>query len=284
MSAQPTKDPLRDQVVALRQREREIRDELAALTSELEHNETEQRRLKHLLVTDTQTHVRLPTSTPRSARRVLYEMGSFTISFAAKRLGWTEKQLKELVKIMECEKPPALERTGKYGGQVVFAYTGPAIDDDPSAERAAAQYEALRQWALMQTTTFTPAQGAAVCETKKSVALQAFRLMQEAGTLEDRGPTQDMPIFAVVGLDAPELLPPKLTVVQDDEPKVWSKIPQVQELLEACDKGDLAISETDKHWAVENLDGTRVVFDKKPQNREAMLQLRGRLRRMGAKL
>lgn len=284
MSTQPAKDPLRDQVLALRQREREIRDEQAALSAELEHNESEQRRLKHLLVTDAQTHVRLPTSTPRSARRLLYEMDTWTIGFAAKKLGWTEKQLKELVKIMECEKPPALERVGRYGGQITFKYTGPPIEDDPQAEQAAAQYEALRQWALMQTTTFTPAQGAAVCDTKKSVALQAFRLLQEAGALEDRGPTQDMPIFAVVGIDAPELTPPMLTVVQDDEPKVWSKIPQVQEVLAACHKGDLAISGTDKHWAVENLDGTRVVFDKKPPNREEMLQLRGRLRRMGAKL
>lgn len=278
MSAQPDRNPLRDEVLALRHREREIRDELAALTAELEHNEAEQRRLKHLLVTNARVHV--PASTHYGARRMLFQMGSFTVNFAAKRLGWTTDQLKELLNAMEYEKPPSIEAYGRYGRELMFRYVGPPIDDDPAADAAAAEYEALRTWALTQTTTFTPPQGAAACNTKKSTALQAFRLLQETGALEDCGPTRDMPIFRVVGVTEP----PTLTVVPD-RPRVTSKVPQMQQLLDACYKSEvLTVAETEKHYAVTNLEGTRAVFDKKPPSREEMLQLRGRLRRMGAKL
>lgn len=288
----PAKRTLRDQMLTLRHRERELEEELAAttrrITAELEHNRSEQRRIKHLLVTDVKSRGRLKTSGPRAGRRVLSQLGSFTFGFARGRLGWEDDELKQLIEVMECEKPPSIERAGKYNRQQVYRYVGPPIEEDAEADKAEAEFQDLRTWALSQTTAFTPAQGAAACETARSTALRAFRRLQEAGALIDKGPTQDTPIFSVAGVDVPDFAtPPALKVVEDPEPakpEVYSKIPQVQELLAAAAASGLTVTTTGRHHSVENLEGERVVFETKPPSREAMLALRGRIRRMGAKL
>lgn len=274
---------LRDRLLALRHRERELEETMHNATTELEENRAEQQRAKHLLVTDVKTNVRLPTTGPRAGRRVLSQLGTFTIPLAQSRLGWKRQELTALMDAMECETPPTLERLGRFERQQVFRYVGPPIASDPEVDRADAEYESLKAWALSQTTTFTPAQGAAACETSKTTALRAFRQLGESGALTDRGPTRDRPIFAVTGIDVPTT-PPALTVVQDDDPPTFSKIPQIQELLVAADAAGLQVTTTDRHHAVEALDGDRVVFDIKPQGREAMLALRGKIRRMGASL
>lgn len=288
---EPTaKRTLRDQMLTLRHRERELEDELSGVTRritlELEENRSEQRRIKHLLVTDVKANVRLKTTGPRAGRRVLSQLGTFTFGFARARLGWDDAELKQLIDVMECEKPPTIERTGRFGGQQVFQYVGPPIEEDTEADKAEAEFLDLRTWALSQTTAFTPAQAAAACETSRSSALRALRRLQEAGVLIDKGPTQDTPIFTVAGVDVPNPAapPPVLKVVEDEPPKVYSKIPQVQELLAAAAASGLAVDTTGRHHSVENLEGERVVFETKPPTREAMLALRGKIRRMGAKL
>lgn len=275
---------LRDRLLALRHRERELEETASATAAELKENHAEQERVKHLLVSDVKTNVRVPTTGPRAGRRVLSQLGTFTMPLAQRRLGWSRAELKTLMDAMECEMPPSLERLGKFESQQMFRYIGPPISSDPEVERAEAEYESLKAWALSQTSTFTPAQGAAACDTSKSAALRAFRQLQDGGSLTDRGPTTDMPIFAVTGVDVPDpAQPPAVTVVADAEPTVFSKIPQIQELLAAADAAGLQITTTDRHHAVESLDD-RVVFDVKPQSREKMLALRGKIRRMGAKL
>lgn len=278
---------LRDRLLALRHRERELEETARATAAELEDNRAEQGRVKHLLTTDTKTAVRLPTSGPRAGRRVLAQLGVFTLPLAQTRLGWSRKELKTLIDAMECESPPALERLERFEGKQMFRYVGPTIDSDPEVDRAEAEYESLKAWALSQTTTFTPAQGAAACDTSKTAALRAFRQLQEGGALVDRGPTQDMPLFAVTGVDVPDPAQPPIAVVKEDngdEPPEFSKIPQIQELLAAAHIAGLQVTTTGRHHAVEALDGQRVVFDIKPQGREAMLALRGKIRRMGVKL
>lgn len=279
-------ESLRDQMLALRQHERELNEQIRVATAELEHNRSEQRRLKDLLVTDVKTHKRLPTTGARAGRRVLAQLGTFTPGFAAGRLGWELAEVKKLIGVMECEKPPTLRRGDRFGGQQMFEYVGPPMDADPEAERAEAEYEALRTWALTQTTTFTPAQGAHACDTSRSSALRAFRRMQEVGALVDKGPTNDMPIFAVTGADVQDPAPPPtLKAVEDEpEPEVFSRIPQVQELLAAAAASGLTVTTTGRHHAVESLTGERVVFPTTPPSREDMLSLRGRIRRMGAQL
>lgn len=276
---------LRDRLLALRHRARELEEAMTAATKELDENLAEQKRVKHLLVTDVKTNAPLPTTGAQAGRRVLSQLGTFTLPLAQSRLGWKRSEVKVLVDAMECEVPPSLERLGKFEGQQMFRYTGPPIASDPETDRAEAEYESLKAWALSRTTTFTPAQAAAACDTSRAAALRALRQLQEAGSLTDRGPTQDMPLFVVTGIDVPDPgRPPTLTIVESEEPREFSKIPQIQELLAAADAAGLTVTSTDRHHAVEALDGDRVVFDVKPQGREAMLALRGRIRRMGAKL
>lgn len=272
-------DSLREQVLELRIRERELTEQKTAIDSELETNRAEQARLKALLISEAKTTMRLVTA-KESARGTLARLEVFTLSEAIAELGWDKPRVKKLIDAMMCEKPPAVTPDGKLGTKPVYKYTGPPIElTDPIEEREAAALEAVRDWIVTQTTVFTPGEAAAAIGLPRATTLRALRALQQTGALVDEGPTLDMPMFRRTDVEAPDVAidRPALEAVEDKE---FSKIPQVQELLAAADRAGCAIEASNGHFAIEALDGRRVIVDAVP-NRKSLLEGKARLRRIG---
>lgn len=275
-------DTLRERLVELRVDERELVEQLDAIQAKLTANRDEQTRTKHLLVTDAKTSLRLQSVTSKeSARGTIARLGGFTMSEAIAELGWERPRVKKLLDAMMCEKPPTVVQDGKVGTRPFFRYAGPPIEQaDPVAERERAALEAIREWVIGQSTTFTPAECAAACDTTRVTALRALRSLQELGAVVDEGPTQDMPIFRVWTDEIPDVAinPPALTVV---EAEPLSKIPQINELLVAAQNAGCEIVPANGHFAIEALDGTRVIIDAKPKGRTRLLADKAKLRKLG---
>lgn len=280
-------DKLRDEQLELRVRERELLEQEQEIKVELSANRQRQAQVKSLLVTDSRTSMRLKSvSTHAGARRTLARMGAFTMSEVEAELGWDRTRVKKLLDVMLCEKPPVLKHDGRVMHRPFFRYIGPEPvgDDDPVVDRDLEAIEALREWLVTRDAsginrTFTPAQVANAIDVPRATALRACRSLVDAGMLVDEGPTSDMPIFAMAGVDVTidEVAP-----VQAEKPS--SQIPQIQELLTAAYEAMCDVSESNGHFSVETLDGRTILIPKKPSGREQTLQVKGRLRRAGVKV
>lgn len=272
-------EALRDRMIELRARERELEDLAAATSAELAHNRAEQERTKRLLITDAQAGMRLKSvSTKETARATVARMGTFTFGELQSELGWEKARVKKLMDAMACEKPPAVVPDGRAMGKALFRYTGPAIaEPDPLDQRDRAALEAISDWVRKQTTTFTPGEAAAACETTRTSALRALRALQSAGALVDESPTTDHPVFRREDVDVPDVALAPLPKVAE----VLSKVPQINELLVAARDAGCEVTSSNGHHAVEFLDGRRVLIPAKPQGRAQMMNDKARLRRMG---
>lgn len=273
-------DDLRERQLELRVRERELVRQIEDATAELEANRSEQARVKHLLVTDAQTSLRLTSvSSPKTARATIAKLGGFTMSEAIAELGWDRPKVKKLLDAMLCEKPPAVVQDGKVGTKPFYRYVGPAITaEDPLEQRERAAVDAVREWVLGQTSTFTPGQGAHGVDLPRATVLRALRKLADVGLLADESPSQDMPLFRLASTQAPDVAIPDLAVVE--QVKVRSEIPAIQKLLEAAETAGCHIEAANGHFAIEAMDGRRVIIRSKP-NRQSLLEDRAKLRRIG---
>lgn len=275
-----SKEHHRGRMIELRAAERDLVATIQQATQELEANRAEQAHVQHLLVTDTQTSIKLPASNPRSARRTLARLGTFTMSEAQAKLGWKRPKVKELIEIIETETPPVLERRGTFERERVFQWIGQPIEDDPAADLEAAGQEAVREWARAQRTRFTPGEAARACDTTRTTALRMLRHLESLGALVDESPTADMVIFAPA-VNGTVAEAPQLHVVS--EPEVFSRVPEIQEILAAAKAAGFEITSSEKFHAVES-PTTRVVIPTTPQSKRQMLEDRAKIRRMGAQL
>lgn len=269
----------RTEMLELRVAERELVAQIEEMTAKLQANRARQARLKAILVTRAKASIGLQSvSSEAAARAAIAKMSTFTRSEAAAELGWPQaKTTKFLKKLIAGQ---ILEQIGKIGADPRFHYTGPVIEHDPEAERKAqreaAALVAVRDWALEHRLPFTPSQAAAGADVPRPTALRALRVLQEAGVLADEGPTEDMPLFVIAGSQPVAL--PEVTV---DIQRVSSKIPAIQELLDAAYAASCDVAGANGHFAVTSMDGERVIIDAQPKGRERLLADKAKLRRIG---
>jgi hypothetical protein len=279
------KERLRGLMVELRAAERDLVADQERIALELADNRAKQREITQQLVTSPETTLRLPAvSSPQRARAILARLRVFTVGQAQTRVGWERAKLMTLFEKMLSEKPPTLEKAGRYEGQPTYRYVGPPIEVEPVAEPVATEYETIREWALKRKTKFSPGEAAAACGATRTATLDALRRLEKVGALVDKGPTWDHPLFAVADAGVPAGLEVVQLKAEEPEQEVWSRVPQIQEMLEAAHAAGLDITPTDDHFAVSDLEGRTVIVPATPKGRERMVRDRAALRRMGVTL
>lgn len=272
---------LRDRMLDLRAAHREMTETVKDLTARLAENEVEQARVKAMLHAEAKSEIGGVASSTLSARNTIAQMGTFTMSEAIANLGWDRPRVKKLLDAMMCEKPPVVISAGRAFGQAVFKYAGEPVQQlDPVAEREAAALEKVREWAIAQTSAFTPGEAAAACGMPRASALRALRALQQTGAIDDEGPTQDMPIFRVHGVEIPEvtITAPALSIVDAEQ---LSKVPEINTILVAAREAGCDITSSNGHHAIEFLDGERVIIPAKPRGAQRMREDKAKLRSRG---
>lgn len=271
---------LRDRMLDLRAAHREMTEQVKDLTARLAENETEQARVKAMLQAEAKSEIGGVATSTLSARNTIAQMGTFTMSEAIAKLGWERPRVKKLLDAMMCEKPPAVVPAGRAFGQAVFKYAGEPVQQlDPVAEREAAALEKVREWAIAQTSAFTPGEAAAACGMPRASALRALRALQQTGAIDDEGPTQDMPIFRVHGVEIPDVvIAPALTLVDAEQ---LSKVPEINAILVAARDAGCDVTSSNGHHAIEFLDGDRVIIPAKPRGAQRMREDKAKLRSRG---
>lgn len=275
----------RDRILELRVQERDLVQAIDSLTEQLKANRAEQAQQNALLLKEAKRELRGPPVVTSSAgRSTLAKLRVFTIGNATARLGWKRADVKKLVEVMLCEQPPSLEDVGPFEGSRAYRYIGPPIAHDPVAEQSAVEFEKMKEWALSKSVAFTPGECGAACGVTRAVALRALLHLAQLGVLVDDSPTADMPIFVVPDKEAPDVpSPPALQIVPPPQERVFSRVPEIQQMLAAAHAAGLEVTETGKTFAIEGPTG-RVLIPSLPQGRKEMLDARASIRRMGAKL
>lgn len=283
-------DDLRDEHLELRAEERQLEAVANEIAAELAANRARQAHVKALLQAASRSAMRVPVSTPRSARGTLSRLGTFTESEALAALGWKRPQLRQLFEVMMCEKPPALKEVGRAMGKPVFRYTGPPIAGDPVAERQAAAMEAVSGWVALQDPgrTITPGTAAAGANVDRvDAGLALAQLARVGDTLEDVSPARDRPMFRragdpVNGRAAPA--PPPFDSFRPETTRPRSKVPAIDELLDIADQAGFSITEGAGHFAIEALDGARRVVKTTFEGTDQYRHHKAWLRRNGARI
>lgn len=274
-------EQLRDEQIELRERERELVQQVEDAQRELSHIRARLAHIKNLLVQAGRARTRVPASGPRSARRMLARMETFTVAEAMSRLGWNRQQVDGLFKLMLSEVPPALARGSRHGGYgVKYSYTGPEID--PEGEGQDRALDAVHAWLsdVAPGVRVTPGSAAVGAGISRAHAQEALQRLAKTDMLTDLSPSADRPMFERAGTGQPMIVP-ELPPAQEAKAPA-SKIPSIQAMLDAANAADFGVTESTKHFAIEAPGGDRLIISTKYEGREKELKDRAWLRSHGA--
>lgn len=279
-------EQLRDEQVDLRERERELVEQIKQAEQqitdakrELEANRARQGHIKTLLVQVGRARAHVPASGPRSARRTLARMETFTVSEAMSRLRWKRPEVDELLKVMLSEVPPSLAKGSRSMGGVPYKYIGPPVDSD--GEREDTALDAVHAWLtdLEPGVRVTPGSAAVGAGINRADARVALQRIAATDMLTDLSPSEDRPMYERAGRDA-TAIPDLPAAPEAREPA--SKIPGIQQMLDAAKVAGFGVTESTKHFAIEAHDGERLIVSTKYEGREKELKDRAWLRSHGA--